>query len=477
MTGLTAIGKLTAALLASALLFAQTPAQTSPAHKYRVYLEQFPGPLHDELLNALKKEPRLSIADTAADADWVLTAAGETWVSGHVGSNPRVRYVTGDAQPIYAGYLSVELKNKQGETVWSWLSTPRRFDPHDIRRNLAEQVAPRLVAALAAQAEPASPAAATAHPSERLTAAGATFPWPLYQKWFDAFAGNSPGTAINYSPVGSGAGIEGLRRGEVDFAASDMPLSDDQLATLPVRVRHIPTAVGGVVPIYHVDGVSRDLRFTPEILAGIWLGRIRRWDDPLLRETNRGVALPGRDIAVVHRSDGSGTTFIFTSYLADVSDAWKSGPGRGAIVTWPAGVGASGNEGVAELVQKTPDSIGYVEFIFALQHQLSYGAVRNRAGRFVQADLTTLTNAAVGASFPGADLRVSIVNAPGAHSYAIAAFTYLLVPEKLAVAGKQEALSAFLRWMLTTGQKQCASLGYVALPPRIAERALELIGP
>jgi phosphate transport system substrate-binding protein len=472
MTGLTAIGKFTAALLAGAMLLAQTPA-----HKYRVYLEPFPGPLHDELLNALKKEPRLSMAGTAADADWTLTAMGETWVKGHVGSNPRVHYVTGDAQPIYAGYLSVELKDKQGETVWSWLSTPRRFDPHDVRRNLAEQVAPRLVAALSAQADRAAPAAAAAHPGERLTAAGATFPWPLYQKWFDAFAGNSPGGGIVYSPVGSGAGIEALRKGEVDFAASDIPLSDDQLATLPVRVRHISTAVGGVVPIYHVDGVSRDLRFTPEILAGIWLGRINRWDDPLLREANRGVALPGRDIAVVHRSDSSGTTFIFTSYLSDVSDAWKTGPGHGALITWPAGVGASGNEGVAELVQKTPDSIGYVEFIFALQHRLSYGAVRNRAGRFVRADLATLGNAAAGASFPGADLRVSIVNAPGAQSYPIAAFTYLLVPGKLADAGKQQTLTAFLRWMLTTGQKQCASLGYIALPPKTAERALALIGP
>jgi len=472
MTGLTAIGKFTAALLASAMLFAQTSA-----HKYRVYIEPFPGPLHDELRNALKKEPHLSIADTTADADWVLTAAGETWVKGYVGSNPRVRYVTGDAQPIYAGYLSVELKNKQGETVWSWLATPRRFDPHDVRRNLAEQVAPRLVAAMVAENERALPAAAAAHPGERLTAAGATFPWPLYQKWFDAFAENSPGATITYSPVGSGAGIEELRKGEVDFAASDMPLSDNQLAKLPVRVRHIPTAVGGVVPIYHVDGVSRDLRFTPEILAGIWLGRIRRWDDPLLREANRGVALPGREIAVVHRSDGSGTTFIFTSYLSEVSDVWKTGPGQGALITWPAGVGASGNEGVAELVQKTPDSIGYVEFIYALRQQLRYGAVRNRAGRFVEADLTTLANAAASAAFSGADLRVSIVNAPGAQSYPIAAFTYLLVPEKLAVAGKQETLPAFLRWMLTTGQKQCASLGYVALPPKIAERALALIGP
>jgi phosphate ABC transporter phosphate-binding protein len=472
MTGLTAIGKFTTALLASALLFAQTPAQ-----RYRVYLEPFPGTLHDELLSALKKEPRLTIVGAAADADWVLTAMGEAWVKGHVGSNPRVRYVTADAQPIYAGYLSVELKDKQGETVWSWLSTPRRFDRHDVQKNLAEQVAPKLVAALTAQAEPASPAAAAAHPGERLTAAGATFPWPLYQKWFDAFARNSPGSRIVYSPAGSGAGIEELRRGEVDFAASDIPLSDDQLATLPVRVRHTPTAVGGVVPIYHVDGVSRDLRFTPEILAGIWLGRIHRWDDPLLREANRGVALPGRDIAVVHRSDSSGTTFIFTSYLSGVSDAWKSGPGQGATIAWPAGTGASGNESVAELVQKTPDSIGYVEFIYALRQQLSYGAVRNRAGHFVQADLTTLTNAAAGASFSGADLRVSIVNAPGAQSYPIAAFTYLLVPEKMADAGKQQTMAAFLRWMLSTGQKQCASLGYVALPPKIAERALALIGP
>jgi phosphate ABC transporter phosphate-binding protein len=470
MAGLTAILKLTLALLAGALLFAQPPAH--------LYVEPFPGPLHDELMDALKKEPGLVLVNAPEGADWTLAGSGQIWVKGHLGSNPRVRYLNSDAQPVYAGYLSVELKNPRQETVWSWLATPRRFDRHDVRKNLAEQVAEKLMEALAVHPGAAAPAAVAAHAGEKLTGAGATFPYPLYQKWFAAFAGKSPGVTITYSAVGSGAGIEALRKGEVDFAGSDIPLSDVELAALPGRVRHIPTAIGGVVPIYHVDGLTRDLRFTPEALAGIWMGRIRRWDDPLLRAANRGVALPAREIVVAHRADSSGTTFIWTDYLSSVSAAWKFGPGRGAVVAWPVGIAASGNEGVAELVQKTPDSIGYVEFIYALQHEVSYGAVRNRAGRFVEADLATLANAAESAfSSQSGDLRLPIVNAPGAQAWPIASFTYLLAPEKLASAGKQQTLAEFLRWMLTTGQKECASLGYVALPPKIAERALQLTGP
>jgi phosphate transport system substrate-binding protein len=462
MTGLTAILKCTLALLATVSLAAQA----------RLYVEPFPGPLHDELVSELRKEPGLTIVNVPGGADWLLAGSGQTWVKGHMGSNPRVRYLNGEAEPLYAGYLSVELKNAQQETVWSWLATPRRFDPHDVERNLAEQVAKKLMEALAARPVSTVSAGSGAHAHNALTAAGATFPYPLYQKWFAAFAEKSPGVTIAYSAVGSGAGIEALRKGEVDFAASDMPLPDDQLAALPAHVRQVPTAIGGVVPIYHIEGLNHDLRFTPEVLAGIWLGRIRRWDDPLLKQANRGVALPGREIVVAHRADSSGTTFIWTDYLSAVSDAWKAGPGRGAEVGWPVGIAARGNEGVAELVENTPDSIGYVEFIYALHNQLSYGEVRNRAGRFVEAGLATLAEAASSASS-----SKSIVNAPGAQAYPIAAFTYLLAPEKLTDAGKQETLSEFLRWMLTTGQKECAALGYVALPPKIAERALQLIGP
>jgi len=320
--------------------------------------------------------------------------------------------------------------------------------------------------------------AAWCHAADTLEGAGATFPAPLYQKWIAAFLARSPdfpvGFSINYRAVGSGEGIELLKNGEADFAGTDVPLSNDELSALPRKVVHIPTVVGGVVPIYHLDGSVRDLRFTAQVLAGIYLGKIKRWDDPRIKAANRGVALPGRDIAVVHRSDRSGTTFVWTDYLSKTSPEWRNAAGSGASIAWPAGRGADGNEGVAETVRSTPDSIGYVEYIFALEAHLSYGSVRNSSGRFVRADLNSLPAAALSASFttPG-DLRVSITNAAPARAYPIAAFTYLLVPQKPANQEKAKAMGQFLRWALTSGQKQSAALGYAALPDEIAKRALE----
>jgi phosphate transport system substrate-binding protein len=312
--------------------------------------------------------------------------------------------------------------------------------------------------------------------TDTLTGAGATFPYPLYQKWIAAFTEKFPSAVISYNASGSGAGIDALRKGEVDFAASDAPLSDAQLAAFPRKVRHIPTTVGGVVPIYHLEGRIRDLRFTPEILAGIYLGRITRWDDPLIKLANRGAGLPARRIVVVHRVDGSGTTYVWTDYLAKISAEWRSSIGVSTGVPWPVGMGASGNEGVANLVAKTADSIGYVEFIYALQSHLSYGAVRNASGRFVPADLSSLPAAASAFQPPRPDdLRGSITNAPGAQSYPIAAFTYFIVPENFADAEKTKNMSAFLHWILTSGQKQSPSLGYAALPDAVAGQAIRSI--
>ena len=452
MAGLMAIS-----VLAAALLLAQAPT--------RIYVEPFDGALHDRLVERLKKDSRVALVDSAESAQMLVAGSGQTWIRGYLSANPRVRYRNSDAQPVYTGYLSVELMNAKRQTVWSWLATPGRFDAHDINRNLAERVAPKLGAAVAEHSADEAAGSVAARGGAALTAAGATFPYPLYQKWFDSF-----GADIHYSAAGSSAGIEALRKGEVDFAASDMPLSDELLRAMPFPLRHVPTAIGGVVPIYNVAGLARDLRFTPEALAGIFLGRIRRWDDPLLKAANPHAALPAREIAPVHRADGSGTTFIWTSYLSAVSATWKSGPGRGLTVQWPAGVSAAGNKGVAELVRKTPDSIGYVEYIYALQNQLNYGAVRNRAGRFVQANLETLTAAA--ASISG-DIRAPIVNAPGANAYPMASFTYLLVPAKLADTAKQKTLDDFLRWALTSGQKECAALGYASLPAPVARKAME----
>jgi phosphate transport system substrate-binding protein len=307
-----------------------------------------------------------------------------------------------------------------------------------------------------------------------LVGAGATFPYPLYQKWIAGFGERLPDVTIDYRPIGSGAGIEALRRGEVDFAASDAPLSDRQIAAFPQRVRQIPTVIGGVVPIYHLDGQVRDLRFTPEMLAGIYLGRITRWNDPRLGAAGGGAALPGREIIVVHRSDSSGTTYVWTDYLSKVSPEWRMSVGAATEIAWPAGVGAEGNEGVAERVGNTRDSIGYVEFIYALRGHLSYGAVRNRSGRFVYADLNSLPAASRGftPSRPG-ELRASITNALGRSAYPIAAFTYFIVPETFADAAKARLMTQFLRWTLTVGQKQSAALGYAALPEDVAKQALE----
>jgi phosphate transport system substrate-binding protein len=309
-----------------------------------------------------------------------------------------------------------------------------------------------------------------------LVGAGATFPQPIYTKWFQAYAESHPEYQIRYEAGGSEAGIRKLREGSVDFAASDMPLDDARLAELGRPVLQLPSTLGAVVPIYHLEGVAQDLRLTPEALAGIYLGQVRRWNDPAIQSVNRGVALPGRAIHVVHRSDGSGTTFILTDYLSKVNAEWKTGPGRGTSVSWPAGEGAEGNEGVARAVAATPDAIGYVEFIYALFNRLSYALVRNAGGTFVQADLESIAAAAASsAQAMPPDFRISITNAPGRKSYPLAAFTYLLIPLKPPDPKKTAYLRDLLGWIFSSGQRQSAALGYGSLPPEIIRRAQQAI--
>jgi len=309
---------------------------------------------------------------------------------------------------------------------------------------------------------------------QTLIGAGATFPLPLYQRWFAAFAEKQPPFRVDYQAIGSEAGVDLLSARQVDFAASDAPLADAKLAAMPMKVFHIPTVVGGVVPIYHIEGVVQDLRFTPEVLAGIYLGEITRWDDPRIKAANRSVRLPSRAIAVVHRSDGSGTTYVWTSYLSQVSADWQASVGPGTAVKWPVGTGAARNDGVADAVRSTPDSIGYVEYIYALQAHLSYGLVRNASGRFVEASLASLPLAAV--ETHSGDFRVSLSNAAAPGAYPIASYTYFLIPEKFSSPEKAEAMTRFLRWALTAGQKQCAALGYAPLPEPVAKRALDSLG-
>ncbi len=304
--------------------------------------------------------------------------------------------------------------------------------------------------------------------------AGATFPAPLYQIWFQLFQEEHPNLHINYDAVGSEEGIQRLQAHKVDFAASEMPLSDAEMEKTHARFLHVPVVLGAVVVIYNVKGVRRDLNFTPDILSGIFLGKIRKWNDPEIRRLNRGAVLPDADIVVVHRSDGSGTTFVWTDYLSKISPQWKASVGAGTTVPWPAGIGAERNDGVASAVQKTLNSIGYVEFIYALQHELSFGSVRNSAGNFVKASISSVTAAAatMGDS-QGQDFRVSITNPPGGAAYPIATYTWILLPAQSEDKTKKDALTELLRWVLTSGQKKCSALGYSPLPPEVAKRALE----
>ena len=317
--------------------------------------------------------------------------------------------------------------------------------------------------------------AATAQAAEQLSAAGATFPAPIYQKWFGDFA-KQPGAAqINYQSIGSGGGIRQLTEGTVDFGASDMPMTDEQISKVAVKPLHFPTVLGGVVPSYNVPGAG-ELKFSPETLAGIFLGQIKKWNDAALKKDNPGAKLPDADIVVVHRSDGSGTTFVWTDYLSKVSPEWKSKVGANTSVNWPAGLGGKGNEGVSGQVKQLPNSIGYVELLFAVQNKMAYGSVRNAAGAFVKADLESVTDAAAGAAknMP-ADFRVSITNAPGAKAYPISSFTWMLIPSKIPDAGKAKTVKEFLKWMLTTGQQQAAAMSYAPLPKEVVAQELKQI--
>ncbi len=309
-----------------------------------------------------------------------------------------------------------------------------------------------------------------------INGAGATFPYPIYSKWFDEFHKVRSDVQINYQSIGSGGGIRQLEAGTVDFGASDQPMTDEQLKKHKGRVLHFPTVLGAVVPTYHVSGVSTDLNFTPEALAGIFLGTVKNWNDPLITKANSGVKLPASEIVVVHRSDGSGTTFIWTDYLAKVSPEWKSKVGSSTSVSWPAGLGAKGNEGVAGLVKQTPNSMGYVELIYAIQNKMSYGRVKNASGAFIKPSLESVTAAAAGyADKIPEDFRVSITNAPGKLAYPIASFTWLLLPDRIADASKRGALVQFLKWMLGPGQKSTEALFYAPLPKAVVAKETKAI--
>lgn len=312
-----------------------------------------------------------------------------------------------------------------------------------------------------------------------LTGAGATFPAPIYQKWFSQYAsvGN---VQINYQPNGSGGGIKAVLEGTTDFGASDMPLSDDQLKAFQdkhgFRVLLFPTVLGADVPTYNLPEVKEELNFTPEALAGIFLGKITTWNDPAIKQSNPGVNLPADKIVVVHRSDGSGTTFCWTDYLSKVSPEWNSKIGKNTSVNWPTGIGGKGNDGVSGLVKQQKGALGYVELIYAVRTHLPYGKVKNQSGEFVKADLASINAAAASVKSIPADFRVSITDPLGKGAYPISTFTWLLVPEKIPDSNKQKALVGFLKWAITTGQNSVEALDYAKLPQEVVSKEEQQIG-
>jgi phosphate transport system substrate-binding protein len=313
-----------------------------------------------------------------------------------------------------------------------------------------------------------------------ITGAGATFPYPVYSKWFSDYNKLHPDIQINYQSIGSGGGIQQVTEGTVDFGATDGPMNDDQLKQFRGKrgynVLHFPTVLGAVVPTYNIPGVTAELNFTPESLAGIFLGKTTKWNDPEIMKANPGVKLPGNALVVVHRADGSGTTYVWVDYLSKVSPEWKQKVGVGTSVNWPVGVGGKGNEGVSGQIKQTPYSIGYVELIYAIQNKQPFGKVKNSAGTFVKADLASVTAAAESAAptMPE-DFRVSITNAPGKGTYPIASFTWLLIPEKIPDAAKKKVITDFLKWMLTDGQKSVEALAYARLPKPVADKEMSAI--
>ena len=306
--------------------------------------------------------------------------------------------------------------------------------------------------------------------AQNINGAGATFPNPIYSKWFSEYSQQHSNVHINYQPIGSGGGIRQVTDGTVDFGASDVTMTDEQLAQAKVKVVALPTVLGAVVPVYNLPGVNKPLNFSGDVIADIYLGKIAKWNDPRIAKDNPGVSLPDKAILPVYRSDGSGTTFIFTDFLAKVSPDWNSKVGRGASIKWPTGIGQKGNEGIAGMVRQAPNSIGYVELIYAIQNKMEFGAVRNSAGKFVQASTAGVTAAAAGAAknMPP-DYRISITNAPGPDSYPISSFTWLLIPTHSADPAKAKVLAEFMGWMLDHGQAEAAALTYAPLPKQVQD--------
>jgi len=451
--------------------FAWQTAHSGPA---RLYIETFAttadaDKLREDLTAELRKTESVMLVADEASADLILGGGGEIWIRGYRSFSPRSHMkLPTNGTPIYGGYLSVELRNRQGVTVWSYLATPGAA-ADDVSKDLAKQIAKHLPEGLK-QAETPLPPFTPSEELDALTGAGATFPQPVYRKWFTNFHAVNPASQITYEAIGSEAGVRKLLEGGVDFGASDSPeILHDIAPGEESTYLLFPSVVGAVVPIVNLPGFTGIISLTPEALAGIYLGRIKKWNDPILREANRSIQLPDLDIVVVHRRDGSGTSYTWTDFLSKTNSDWKAQIGASLDPKWPVGRAANGNDGVAKMVKELGGSIGYVEFIYALENHLSFARVRNQKGEFVAADLTSIA-AAADSAVMSSDFKTSITDAPGAGAYPITSFTWFVVPAHIADDAKRSNMTAFLRWMLSSGQRQAAALGYLALPASVVSK-------
>jgi phosphate ABC transporter phosphate-binding protein len=457
------------AILAAISLHAQTARDLPQVTK--VFVAPMSGTsgaaeLYQSLAKQLRKSRVFEVVATSSQADAVIKAGGQIWVKGHITTSPHTPKA--ERQAIYAGYLSVEVVGADNAVIWSYLVTPSKVSLGRFSDNLADNLVREMLAAR--QKRGPSPGPGVAQTS--LHGAGSTFAAPLYQKWIESFQRQHPNIVISYDAVGSGLGTQLLVDHKLDFAGSDVAPSDQGPLPSAAGFPRTASVLGGVVPIYNLKNLTQDLKFTPEALAGIYLGKITKWDDPIIKGPNKGARLPDAGIVVFHRSDGSDTTYAWSDYLSKISAEWKALVGADLSLKWPVGTGTDYNEGIAAAVQRTPNSIGYVELVYAIQHQLSFGAVRNASGEYIRADLESVAAAADSVLAGSSASLSSITNAPGKDAYPIATFTYLLLSPQVNDTQKKAALLALLRWVLTSGQKECSALGYAPLPRDLANRQL-----
>jgi phosphate transport system substrate-binding protein len=429
--------------------------------------------LRGDLIRYLKKSNQFEVVPAANQSDAVLEGRGELWIRSYHSLSPRARKNAESAEPVYGGYLSVRLRGKDGEVLWSYFADPRRITVHELQRDLVDEVVTRLELEHHQETTPSPPVQNKDDRPASLRGAGATFPYPLYQQWFQSFHARHPAWAFTYSEVGSEEGINQLNTGDLDFAGSDIAPS-----ALPETVREnhdfFPSVAGAVVLIYNLPGFYGELRLTADVIAGIFSGTIRNWNDPKLAALNPSVPLPGAPIQAFHRADGSGTTFAFTDFLTKSSNSWAQNIGAKARLKWPVGKALSGNAELAAAVETTPYSLGYCDFIHAFEHRLNFAVVRNQSGRFVRPDLLSIMAAANWAGDKPATLDMAIVNSPEPSAYPISTLTWIAVPRDLP-ADKKAAMAAFLEWMLTSGQRQCSGLGYAPLPRNVLDQELLLV--